>query len=134
MARLLPGLYAAPSRPRHWIVVTVEGSIVMVPVTAAGWTQRQRYQGPLQGLQTVDPAIVGGVLLSAGILPAAIAWEAGDYGLLTPAEIAVQTATGESTWRNRAAAGEFPGAFKKGKQWLIPRIVLQRRGILPVEE
>lgn len=40
---------------------------------------------------------------------------------LTPAEAAELTNTHESGWRNRAAAGEIPGAFKKGKQWLIPR-------------
>lgn len=43
---------------------------------------------------------------------------------LTPAEIASATGTAESTWRNRAAAGEFPGAVKRGKQWLIPERIL----------
>ena len=38
----------------------------------------------------------------------------------TPSEAAAFTGTAESTWRNRAAAGEIPGAVKKGKQWLIP--------------
>ena len=40
--------------------------------------------------------------------------------LLTPAEAAVLFGGAESSWRNRAASGEIPGAFKKGKQWLIP--------------
>ena len=39
---------------------------------------------------------------------------------VTPNEAAAFTATAESSWRNRAAAGEIPGAVKKGKQWLIP--------------
>lgn len=43
---------------------------------------------------------------------------------LTPAEIAAATGTAESTWRNRAAAGELPGATKRGKQWLISERVL----------
>lgn len=40
---------------------------------------------------------------------------------LTPAEIAKQTGTAESGWRNKAAAGQLPGSIKKGKQWLIPK-------------
>lgn len=43
---------------------------------------------------------------------------------LTPAEIAAATGTAESTWRNKAAAGEIAGAVKRGKQWLIPERVL----------
>ena len=49
---------------------------------------------------------------------------------LTPPEIAAKTGTSESNWRNKAAAGEFPGAQKKGKVWLIPLSVLQSRGII----
>lgn len=50
--------------------------------------------------------------------------------VLTPAEVAELTSTAESGWRNKCAAGAFPGAFKKGKQWLIPRSVLVDRGII----
>lgn len=39
---------------------------------------------------------------------------------MTPAEAAEATGTSESSWRNRAAAGQFPGSVKAGKQWLIP--------------
>jgi hypothetical protein len=49
---------------------------------------------------------------------------------LTPPEIAAQTGKSESNWRNKAAAGEFPGAIKKGKVWLIPYSVLRSRGII----
>jgi hypothetical protein len=49
---------------------------------------------------------------------------------LTPPEIAAKTGTSESNWRNKAAAGEFPGATKRGKVWLIPLSVLQSRGII----
>lgn len=49
---------------------------------------------------------------------------------LTPAEVAAATDTAESGWRNKANAGEIPGAIKKGKQWLLPRAVLIARGIL----
>ena len=49
---------------------------------------------------------------------------------LTPAEIAGMTNTAESGWRNKAAAGEIPGAYKKGKQWLIPAHTLRALGIL----
>lgn len=49
---------------------------------------------------------------------------------LTPPEIAAQTGKSESNWRNKAAAGEFPGAIKKGKVWLIPFSVLRSRGIV----
>lgn len=41
--------------------------------------------------------------------------------LLTPVEMAELTGTAESTWRNKASAGQLPGAIKKGKQWLIPQ-------------
>lgn len=43
---------------------------------------------------------------------------------MTPAELAAATGTAESTWRNKAAAGEIAGAIKRGKQWLIPERVL----------
>lgn len=48
-----------------------------------------------------------------------------EKSVLTPAEAAELTNTHESGWRNRAAAGEIPGAFKKGKQWLIPRSAVE---------
>jgi hypothetical protein len=38
----------------------------------------------------------------------------------TPDELAKHTPIAASTWRNRAAAGQIPGAIKKGKTWLIP--------------
>jgi len=56
---------------------------------------------------------------------------------ITPAEIAEQTNTAESGWRNRAAAGEFPSAYKAGKTWLIPVGILRSRGynvIATIEE
>lgn len=43
---------------------------------------------------------------------------------LTPVEAAELTKTAESGWRNKAAAGEIPGAVKKGKQWLLPRQIV----------
>lgn len=43
---------------------------------------------------------------------------------VTPVEAAEFTGTVESLWRNRAAAGDIPGAMKKGKQWLLPKSVL----------
>lgn len=59
------------------------------------------------------------------------AWFSAPDEMLTPAEVAARTETHESGWRNKAAAGEIPGAIKKGKQWLLPRSVLRSRG-LPV--
>lgn len=56
------------------------------------------------------------------------AWFSAPTALVTPTEIAEQTGTNESTWRNQAADGEIPGAIKKGKQWLIPVSVLRSRG------
>lgn len=47
---------------------------------------------------------------------------------VTPAQIAAQTGTAESSWRNRAAAGEIIGAVKAGKQWLIPLNTLRAYG------
>jgi len=48
---------------------------------------------------------------------------------MTPGEIAAETGTNTSTWRNKAAAGKVPGAIKKGKQWLLPRVVLRGQGV-----
>ena len=58
------------------------------------------------------------------------AWYSAPDTMMTPAEVAEATETAESTWRNKAAAGEIPGAFKKGKQWLLPRSVLRGKGVL----
>lgn len=57
------------------------------------------------------------------------AWYSAPDEMLTPAEVAEATNTAESTWRNKAAAGDIPGAFKKGKQWLLPRSVLRGQGV-----
>jgi len=56
------------------------------------------------------------------------AWFAAPDATLTPSEIAQQTGTVSSGWRNKAAAGEFPGAQKRGDTWLIPVSVLRSRG------
>lgn len=50
--------------------------------------------------------------------------------MLTPAEVATISGTAESTWRNKAAAGEILGAVKKGKQWLLPASWLLSRGVI----
>lgn len=60
-----------------------------------------------------------------------LAWVSAVPDYLTPLEIADETGTHESGWRNKAAAGEIPGAVKKGKQWLIPRWAV--RDVLPTE-
>jgi hypothetical protein len=46
---------------------------------------------------------------------------------LTPAEAAERSGLAEITWRKRAAGGKIPGAFKKGKQWLIPRVMVSTK-------
>lgn len=48
---------------------------------------------------------------------------------MTPQEVAEATDTSDSQWRNKAAAGNIPGAVKKGKQWLLPRSVLRAQGM-----
>ena len=57
------------------------------------------------------------------------AWFSAADTYVTPAEVATATNTAESGWRNKAAAGEIPGAIKKGKQWLLPVAWLRSRGI-----
>lgn len=52
-----------------------------------------------------------------------------DIAYVTPLEAAERTGTAESTWRNKAAAGQIPGAIKKGKQWLLPVSVLRSQGV-----
>jgi len=39
---------------------------------------------------------------------------------VTCAEMAALRGGSASAWRKRCAAGKIPGAFKKGKTWLIP--------------
>lgn len=63
------------------------------------------------------------------VLSLFLAWYSAPDTYYTPAEIASITGTAESGWRNKAAAGEIPGAIKKGKQWLIPRTVLRAQGV-----
>jgi hypothetical protein len=53
-----------------------------------------------------------------------LAYACASERFVTPAQVAAQTNTSESLWRNRAAAGSIPGAIKAGKQWLLPRDVL----------
>jgi hypothetical protein len=48
---------------------------------------------------------------------------------LTPAQVAEATGDGESSWRKRCADGEIIGAFKAGKQWLIPTTSLRAYGV-----
>ena len=48
---------------------------------------------------------------------------------MTPAEVAAETGTEESTWRRKLIAGQIPGAMKKGKQWLLPRLRLRELGV-----
>ena len=59
-----------------------------------------------------------------------MAWfSAPDEGMTT-AEIAEATGTSESQWRNKAAAGYFPGARKTGKTWVIPKSILKSRSLI----
>jgi len=63
------------------------------------------------------------------ILALFCAWYSAPDTFFTPAEVAEKTGTAESTWRNKAAAGEIPGAIKKGKQWLLPQTALRSQGV-----
>jgi hypothetical protein len=53
------------------------------------------------------------------------AWAVAPCDFCTPDEAAEQFGGAASTWRNKAAAGDIPGAVKKGKQWLLPLPVLR---------
>jgi hypothetical protein len=73
------------------------------------------------------------------IMSMLFAYASAPTDMLTPAEIAEITSTSESSWRNRAAAGELVGAVKRGRQWLIPRAVIKSygftdNGLSPEEE
>lgn len=57
------------------------------------------------------------------------AYASATWEYATPAEVAAATGTDDSWWRQQAIAGTIPGAFKKGKQWLLPTSVLRLRGI-----
>ena len=59
-----------------------------------------------------------------------MAWFSASDTMLTPVEIAEKTGTSESQWRNKAAAGEFPGAVKSGGTWQIPKSILRSLNIL----
>jgi hypothetical protein len=56
------------------------------------------------------------------------AWYSAQAEYFTPAELVEITGQAESTWRNKAAAGDIPGTIKKGKQWLIPSWTLRAMG------
>ena len=53
------------------------------------------------------------------------AYASGSDRFITPGQAATLGDDAESTWRNRAAAGEIPGAWKAGKQWLLPVSVIE---------
>lgn len=59
-----------------------------------------------------------------------MAWFSAQDEMLTPAEVAEQTGTSESQWRNKAAAGEIPGAAKSGGTWMLPRSVLRAKEVI----
>ena len=43
-----------------------------------------------------------------------------DWSFMSPVSAAKLTGLAESWWRNKCAANNIPGAFKIGKQWIIP--------------
>ena len=57
------------------------------------------------------------------------AYSAAKDSYLTPVQVAEITLTSESSWRNKAASGDLLGAFKAGKQWLIPVPALRAYGL-----
>lgn len=61
----------------------------------------------------------------AVVPPMMLAYASAPDRFATPVQVADATHSSESLWRNRAAAGEIPGAIKAGKQWLLPRDVLR---------
>ncbi len=75
--------------------------------------------GEMNQPELVSPVFVEQVGYTA-TAPAFVAVALIPRQYVTPNEAAAFTGTAESSWRNRAAAGEIPGAVKKGKQWLIP--------------
>ena len=96
----------------------------------------------LEDIQQADPRLrssegdmqwlLGVMDQEDALIPMSMLW-ASAYAqdrYLTPAEIAAQTGTSQSNWRNKAAAGHFPGAIKRGKVWLIPSAILRSRGII----
>jgi excisionase family DNA binding protein len=46
---------------------------------------------------------------------------------LTPVEAAEMTGYSEEHWRQLAWRGKIPGAMKKGKQWLLPRAIVEEQ-------
>jgi|Deesub1362A_J573_1020465.scaffolds.fasta_scaffold00751_12 hypothetical protein len=52
---------------------------------------------------------------------------------LTTSEAAELTGESESTWRNRCARHDVPGAIKKGKQWLIPAAAVLLLNVVEIE-
>lgn len=59
------------------------------------------------------------------LVMAFLAFSSAKSDFVTPAQVAAATGTAESTWRNKAAAGDIPGAVKAGKQWLLPRDIME---------
>jgi hypothetical protein len=46
---------------------------------------------------------------------------------VTPVEAAAISGYSEAYWRQQAWRGNIPGAIKPGKQWLLPRTVVEAR-------
>lgn len=80
-----------------------------------------------EDMQWLAEAIDGSYALTTMSMLFAYASAKREY--LTPVQIAEATSTSESNWRNKAASGEFVGAFKAGKQWLLPVTALRAHGI-----
>jgi hypothetical protein len=97
----------------HYMWVDEAGRVVFdasSDIEALQWAWEAGYRLPDQETWTLDTPAA----------PPAEQW-------LTPAEAAELSGTSESHWRNRCAAGQVDGAFKKGKQWLIPRASVARQ-------
>lgn len=59
--------------------------------------------------------------IAATTLSMLLAVAACEDTMLTPGEAAERTGMSDSHWRNAAAAGDIPGAQKRGNTWLIPQ-------------
>lgn len=115
----------------------------VTPVGEALWNRTQvvtTFTDLLGSMKVADPTMdyttediewLIGVIDDPALAKVTIAlWKAyatAPADLVTPAEAAEATNTSESYWRNRAAAGDIPGAYKKGKQWLLPRAAVESK-------
>lgn len=124
---LAPGVYVTESLPMHWIVSTIGGDRWIVDTQPGGWERRVPYKGHVAGLAATQTSGFRTAVMISGVPAEEVGGQPPGTEWYTAEEAAAVTGTAASGWRNRAAAGDIPGAWKVAKTWLIPVAAVRDR-------